>query len=108
MVQTLQGRKSFYGRPLSINIKAVLSNLSVLQKTAMMTPAKNYGWRQFKRPFPGSMYCIKEMISCRWMLCISCKQLPSNFLVDPKGKIIAKNIRGLEFEKKFAELFGVK
>jgi hypothetical protein len=33
---------------------------------------------------------------------------PTNFLVDPNGKIIAKNIRGLELEKKFAELFGVK
>ena len=33
---------------------------------------------------------------------------PSNFLVDPKGKIIAKNIRGVALEKKFAELFGIR
>jgi thiol-disulfide isomerase/thioredoxin len=33
---------------------------------------------------------------------------PSNFLVDPKGKIIAKNIRGVVLEKKLAELLGTK
>lgn len=31
--------------------------------------------------------------------------IPSNFLIDPSGKIIAKNLRGTELEKKFTEVF---
>lgn len=33
--------------------------------------------------------------------------IPQNFLLDPAGKIIAKNLRGRELEKKLAEVFGV-
>ncbi|SMC94775.1 TlpA disulfide reductase family protein [Pedobacter nyackensis] len=32
------------------------------------------------------------------------KAIPSNFLIDPKGKIIAKNLRGEALEKKLAEV----
>lgn len=32
-------------------------------------------------------------------------QLPSNFLLDPSGKIIAKSLKGEELEKKLAEIF---
>jgi peroxiredoxin len=32
--------------------------------------------------------------------------VPSNFLLDPDGKIIAKNLRGEEVENKLAEIFG--
>lgn len=32
--------------------------------------------------------------------------IPSNFLVDPQGKIIAKNLRGEALNQKLAELFG--
>jgi peroxiredoxin len=32
--------------------------------------------------------------------------IPANFLLDPNGKIIAKNLRGQELEDKLAELFG--
>lgn len=31
--------------------------------------------------------------------------IPQNFLIDPKGKIIAKNLRGEELDKKLRELF---
>ncbi|MDB5156874.1 MAG: hypothetical protein JWR50_1581 [Mucilaginibacter sp.] len=32
--------------------------------------------------------------------------IPANFLIDPNGKIIAKNLRGTDLEDKLAELFG--
>ena len=32
--------------------------------------------------------------------------IPSNFLLDPDGKIIAKNLRGTDLDDKLAELFG--
>ncbi len=32
--------------------------------------------------------------------------VPSNFLIDPQGKIIAKNLRGEELNKKLVEIFG--
>jgi peroxiredoxin len=34
--------------------------------------------------------------------------IPANFLIDPTGKIIAKNIRGEELQKKLAEVLGSK
>lgn len=34
------------------------------------------------------------------------QSIPQNFLVDPDGKIIAKNLRGEDLEHKLAELFG--
>lgn len=34
------------------------------------------------------------------------RAIPQNFLIDPTGKIIAKNLRGEELENKLAELFG--
>jgi len=30
--------------------------------------------------------------------------IPANFLISPEGKIVAKNLRGDELEKKLAEL----
>jgi peroxiredoxin len=33
--------------------------------------------------------------------------IPTNFLVDPSGKIIARNLRGPDLEKKLAELFSL-
>jgi len=33
------------------------------------------------------------------------KLVPTNFLIDPNGKIIAKNLRGEELDKKLAEIF---
>ncbi|OJJ14474.1 hypothetical protein BKI52_42595 [marine bacterium AO1-C] len=36
----------------------------------------------------------------------SVSQLPSNFLLDPSGKIIAKSLKGKALEKKLAEIFG--
>lgn len=33
-------------------------------------------------------------------------QIPQNFLLDPSGKIIAKNLRGEDLDTKLAELFG--
>lgn len=33
-------------------------------------------------------------------------EIPTNFLIDPDGKIIAKNLRGEELSKKLKELFG--
>ncbi|MNL22264.1 Thiol-disulfide oxidoreductase ResA [compost metagenome] len=32
--------------------------------------------------------------------------IPANFLIDPSGKIIAKNVRGEELQKKLAEVLG--
>ncbi len=32
--------------------------------------------------------------------------IPQNFLIDPKGKIVAKNLRGDDLENKLVELFG--
>ena len=32
--------------------------------------------------------------------------VPSNFLIDPQGKIVAKNLRGEALDKKLAEIFG--
>jgi peroxiredoxin len=34
------------------------------------------------------------------------KAIPQNFLLDPEGKIIAKNLRGEDLENKLAEIFG--
>ncbi len=34
------------------------------------------------------------------------RAIPQNFLLDPDGKIIAKNLRGEDLENKLAELFG--
>ncbi|QHS54686.1 AhpC/TSA family protein [Mucilaginibacter sp. 14171R-50] len=34
------------------------------------------------------------------------RAIPQNFLIDPNGKIIGKNLRGLDLEDKLAELFG--
>ena len=34
------------------------------------------------------------------------RAIPQNFLIDPAGKIIAKNLRGEELENKLAEIFG--
>jgi len=36
----------------------------------------------------------------------SIKSIPSNFLIDPQGKIIAKNLRGKELEKVLKDLIG--
>jgi peroxiredoxin len=33
-------------------------------------------------------------------------EIPTNFLIDPSGKIIAKNLRGADLKKKLRELFG--
>jgi hypothetical protein len=32
------------------------------------------------------------------------RSIPQNFLIDPQGKIIAKNLRGEELNKKLSEL----
>ena len=34
------------------------------------------------------------------------RSIPSNFLISPEGKIVAKNLRGDEVRKKMAELLG--
>ncbi len=34
--------------------------------------------------------------------------IPANFLLDPQGRIIAKNLRGKKLEQKLAEIFGKK
>lgn len=36
------------------------------------------------------------------------KEVPSNYLVDPNGVVIAKNLRGEELSKKLAEIFEAK
>ena len=33
------------------------------------------------------------------------QSIPSNFLIDTSGKIIAKNLRGEDLEKKLSEIF---
>ncbi len=35
------------------------------------------------------------------------RAIPQNLLIDPQGKIIAKNLRGEELEEKMNELFGM-
>jgi len=35
----------------------------------------------------------------------SIRSIPQNFLIDPKGKIIGKNLRGEELNQKLEELF---
>jgi len=32
--------------------------------------------------------------------------IPANFLLDPEGKIIAKNLRGKDLERKLEEILG--
>jgi peroxiredoxin len=34
------------------------------------------------------------------------QSIPQNFLIDPNGKIIAKDLRGVDLEKKLCELLG--
>ena len=34
------------------------------------------------------------------------QSIPQNFLIDPQGKIVAKNLRGAELESKLIELIG--
>jgi hypothetical protein len=34
------------------------------------------------------------------------QSIPSNFLIDPSGKIIARDLRGSDLEHKLEELFG--
>jgi hypothetical protein len=34
--------------------------------------------------------------------------VPTNFLIDPNGKIIARNLRGESLEKKLNEIFDAK
>jgi len=34
------------------------------------------------------------------------QMVPQNFLIDPNGKIIAKNLFGDDLEKKLTEIFG--
>jgi len=36
------------------------------------------------------------------------RSIPQNFLLDPNGKIIAKNLRGEDLEKKLSEIFATK
>ena len=36
------------------------------------------------------------------------KAIPQNLLLDPEGKIIAKNLRGEDLEQKLTELMGEK
>jgi len=36
------------------------------------------------------------------------RSIPQNFLIDPNGKIISKNLRGEDLDKKLEELFAVK
>jgi peroxiredoxin len=38
----------------------------------------------------------------------SVKSVPANYLIDPAGKIIAKNLRGKQLEEKLAEVLGTK
>jgi hypothetical protein len=33
--------------------------------------------------------------------------IPQNFLIDPSGKIVAKNLRGEELQKKLGEIFNM-
>jgi len=34
------------------------------------------------------------------------RSIPSSFLIDPEGKVIAKNLRGIELSKKLTEIYG--
>ncbi|MFL5772674.1 MAG: peroxiredoxin family protein, partial [Flavisolibacter sp.] len=34
------------------------------------------------------------------------QSIPGNFLIDPNGKIIARDLRGEDLEKKLCEVFG--
>jgi hypothetical protein len=34
------------------------------------------------------------------------RAIPQNFLIDPNGKIIAKNLRGEDLKNKLEEIFG--
>jgi hypothetical protein len=34
------------------------------------------------------------------------QSIPGNFLIDPNGKIVAKDLRGEDLEKKLCELLG--
>lgn len=36
------------------------------------------------------------------------KAIPTNFLIDPSGKIVARNLRGEDLDKKLAEIFSAK
>lgn len=47
---------------------------------------------QFWKSKPASLYVVRG--------------IPANFLIDPSGKIIAKNLHGFDLEDKLAELFG--
>ena len=47
---------------------------------------------QFWKSKPAALYVVRG--------------IPANFLIDPSGKIIAKNLHGLDLEDKLAELFG--
>lgn len=47
---------------------------------------------QFWKSKPAAMYVVRG--------------IPANFLIDPSGKIIAKNLHGFDLEDKLAELFG--
>jgi hypothetical protein len=38
----------------------------------------------------------------------SVRSIPQNFLIDPQGKIIAKDLRGDALSNKLAEIFGTK
>ena len=46
---------------------------------------------KFWQSFPASVYGVKS--------------IPANFLIDPQGKIIAKNLRGQDLGKKLSEIF---
>lgn len=47
---------------------------------------------QFWKSKPAALYVVRG--------------IPANFLIDPSGKIIAKNLHGFDLEDKLAELFG--
>lgn len=47
---------------------------------------------QFWKSKPAALYVVRG--------------IPANFLIDPSGKIIAKNLHGFDLEDKMAELFG--
>ena len=47
---------------------------------------------QFWKSKPAALYVVRG--------------IPANFLIDPSGKIVAKNLHGFDLEEKLAELFG--
>jgi peroxiredoxin len=47
---------------------------------------------QFWKSKPAALYVVRG--------------IPANFLIDPNGKIVAKNLHGFDLEDKLAELFG--